>query len=580
MTTHQQAEEDGERQPLLRNVGNNAEPVEEMELTEFVEHVPVPRVVVLFCSTAIASLGAAIMIGPFLLPVLRERFKEDTQLLIMTATLMTLGGLFGTLIGALLSDGFGRLLALRVWGIGLAVISLLQCSAPGLRAILVMRTALGVCFGGMMNVVGPYLSEFLPTKNRGLWLTGASTCWSVGTIWAMSMSTLAGNNWRLAYGLNAVPSLVVAALLMMPRLITESPRWLLLHGREQEALVIFDRLCASLPGGRPAICSRVIIAHDKHDDNDQHEDHPDSEGQRPSIGMFTAAGLMRWRAHARKRLAVLADGSVVEFSGKQDDRKKLERRNTMIITTKNKELHEEGKLMPRIREPLMRLGTLFQWPYRMTTLTILCMYGAIAGADYSLGLWRPVLVNSATKNDEAAFYANLTIDILQVVVQVILAFTIDMTGRRSVARFGFLLGLACCIVIVLWGPQEFQLLVVLCIVLSFNQVVWTAVGNTSIEAYPTTVRGSAGALCLVSVRICAFVCPTFVVPPLGKDGSGKSATLSVIAVIFVIGLVGAILLPVETAGRPMADVAPMKEVDNKPDENNKNHQEEQKKAEA
>jgi len=208
------------------------------------------------------------------------------------------------------------------------------------------------------------------------------------------------------------------------------------------------------------------------------------------------------------------------------------------------------------------------------------MYGAIAAADYSLGLWRPVLVSSATKNDEAAFYANLTIDILQVVVQVILAFTIDMTGRRSVARFGFLLGLACCIVIVLWGPQEFQLLVVLCIVLSFNQVVWTAVGNTSIEAYPTTVRGSAGALCLVSVRICAFVCPTFVVPPLGKDGSGKSATLSVIAVIFVIGLVGAILLPVETAGRPMADVAPMKEVDNKPDENNKNHQEEQKKAEA
>jgi hypothetical protein len=275
---------------------------------------------------------------------------------------------------------------------------------------------------------------------------------------------------------------------------------------------------------------------------------------------------------------VLADGSVVEFSGKQDDRKKLERRNTMIITANNKQLHEEGKVLPRILESLMRLGTLFQWPYRMTTLTVLCMYGAIAAADYSLGLWRPILVNSATENEGAAFVANLTIDILQVVVQVILAFTIDMTGRRPVLRIGFLLGVACCIGMVLWGPREFQpfgsegpattwLLVILCIVLSFNQVVWTAVGTTSIEAYPTAVRGSAGALCLVSVRICAFVCPTFVVPPLGNDGSGKSVTLSVIGIFFAIGLVGAIFLPVETAGRPMADVAPLKEQEHKPNEN-------------
>lgn len=297
--------------------------------------------------------------------------------------------------------------------------------------------------------------------------------------------------------------------------------------------------------------------------------------------MFAAAGLMRWRAKAEKRLAVLADGSVVEFSGKQD-RKHLERHNSTIITTKNKGLDEEGSLQNRIRESFMALGMLFQAPYRMTTLTVLCMYGAIAAADYSIGLWRPTLVNFATTSEETAFYTNLAIDIAMVVAQVILAFTIDMTGRRQVARIGFTIGVLGCVAIVWWGQRNFPpvgfdgpavtwVVVLLGIVLSFNQAVWTAVGNTALEAYPTTIRGSTGALCLVVVRICAFTCPTFVVPPLGTDGSGKSVTFSVIAVFFAIGLVGAILLPVETAGRPMADVAPLEEQENKLSEESENH---------
>ena len=103
-----------------------------------------------------------------------------------------------------------------------------------------------------------------------------------------------------------------------------------------------------------------------------------------------------------------------------------------------------------------------------------------------------------------------------------------------------------------------------------NRIIWISVGNTALEAYPTSVRGSAYGLGQIVVRLCAFTIPTFVVPPLDKDGSGKSVTFSVIAIFFAAGLIGAILLPVETAGRPMADVAPLQKQEHKSSEEKEN----------
>eukprot|EP00747_Dinoflagellata_sp_TGD_P039467 gnl/TRDRNA2_/TRDRNA2_140282_c3_seq1.p1 gnl/TRDRNA2_/TRDRNA2_140282_c3~~gnl/TRDRNA2_/TRDRNA2_140282_c3_seq1.p1 ORF type:complete len:214 (-),score=33.52 gnl/TRDRNA2_/TRDRNA2_140282_c3_seq1:221-799(-) len=164
----------------------------------------------------------------------------------------------------------------------------------------------------------------------------------------------------------------------------------------------------------------------------------------------------------------------------------------------------------------------------------------------------------------------------QIVVIIILAFTIDMTGRRPIVRIAFLVAMFTCLGIAWWGHRDLQplgsagpvlegwgtrsviwLIVLFSVVLSCLRIVWVAVWNTVLEAYPTTVRGSAVGIGQIFVRICAFVCPSFVVPPLEEDGSGKAVTFSVIAIFLAIGLIGAVLLPVETAGKAMADVVPL-----------------------
>jgi len=154
-------------------------------------------------------------------------------------------GMFAGAIGlGVLADVFGRrrmfLINLGVY----SVFSLAAAAAPNLSTLVVLRILAGLGLGAELTLVDTYLSEFLPRKSRGRYISWAYTLGFV----AVPIVALAGarlvaghhlaiSGWRWLLVIGGLGAFV---LWMMRRRLPESPRWLASHGREEEAARILD----------------------------------------------------------------------------------------------------------------------------------------------------------------------------------------------------------------------------------------------------------------------------------------------------------------------------------------------------
>lgn len=153
--------------------------------------------------------------------------------------------LFGAACGALLAgrfaDRFGRRPVLFVAGTLFAVGTIGVALAPGLVAMAVWRLCLGVAVGFASVLVPLYLSEIAPTAKRGSIASLNQLMIMVGILMAAVVNVFAGTQWRWALGVGVVPAvLLILGLFLMP----ETPRWLVMHGRGNDAKALLQRLRA------------------------------------------------------------------------------------------------------------------------------------------------------------------------------------------------------------------------------------------------------------------------------------------------------------------------------------------------
>jgi MFS family permease len=139
-----------------------------------------------------------------------------------------------------LTDRFGRK---RLFMVTLAIYlaaTVLTALSPNFIWFVVCRFITGSGIGGEYSAVNSAIDELIPARARGWTDLVINSTWWVGTAFGASLTLVLLNpswipvdlGWRLAFGLGAILGL---AVLLVRHYVPESPRWLMMHGRFEEA---------------------------------------------------------------------------------------------------------------------------------------------------------------------------------------------------------------------------------------------------------------------------------------------------------------------------------------------------------
>jgi MFS family permease len=162
----------------------------------------------------------------------------STQQSASAGTFYLLGAISGALVFGYLTDRFGRK---KLFTVTLGIY-LVFTVASGLAwdypSFVVFRFLAGSGIGGEYAAINSAIDELIPARVRGRVALAINGSWWVGTAFAAFFSYQFLQNldesigWRLGFFLGATLAL---AIIVIRRFIPESPRWLLTHGRADDA---------------------------------------------------------------------------------------------------------------------------------------------------------------------------------------------------------------------------------------------------------------------------------------------------------------------------------------------------------
>jgi MFS transporter, putative metabolite:H+ symporter len=151
---------------------------------------------------------------------------------------------FGMTLGALLTgflgDRYGRQFTYQLNLIVFGVASLASAVAPDMTTLIVLRFLMGLGLGAEVVVGYSMMAEFFPAKIRGRWSGMMCTLVTAGLPVSAFLAWLLVPTfgWRVMFLLGAVGSFVAWFL---RRELPESPRWLVVMGRDAEADALVSR---------------------------------------------------------------------------------------------------------------------------------------------------------------------------------------------------------------------------------------------------------------------------------------------------------------------------------------------------
>jgi MFS family permease len=169
----------------------------------------------------------------------------------IAAAIYVAGACLGALLFGRLTDLYGRKKLFMVT-LGLYVLaSTATAFAWSPLSFFVLRGLTGLGIGGEYSAINTAIDELIPARNRGrvdiaingsFWV-GAGIG-ALGALLFLDKGLFAADvGWRLAFATGAILGI---AILLVRRHVPESPRWLFLHGREEEAERIVDQIEAEV----------------------------------------------------------------------------------------------------------------------------------------------------------------------------------------------------------------------------------------------------------------------------------------------------------------------------------------------
>lgn len=182
--------------------------------------------------TLAGSLAGALMQSPVL------QFTPADVGLASSAYLA--GAVFGSVLFGWLADRFGRKTLFSITLFVYLAATAATAFSWDLASFALFRFLTGAGIGGEYSAINSAIQELIPARRRGwtdlvingsFWVGAAMG--GVGTIVLLDPLIInPETGWRLAFFLGSVLGL---AILYLRRFIPESPRWLMTHGRHEEA---------------------------------------------------------------------------------------------------------------------------------------------------------------------------------------------------------------------------------------------------------------------------------------------------------------------------------------------------------
>ena len=161
---------------------------------------------------------------------------------------------FGQFIGAIvagwLADRYGRVMLITTATALYALMSLGCAFAWGPQALMAFRFLAGVGLGAEVPVSNTYISELAKTEKRGRFYVLFQVTFPFGLIAAALLGYLLVPRlgWQAMFYIGTLPIFLV---MFLPRLVPESPRWLVSRGRITEADTVVSKV------------ERIIVAEGK-----------------------------------------------------------------------------------------------------------------------------------------------------------------------------------------------------------------------------------------------------------------------------------------------------------------------------
>ncbi len=167
------------------------------------------------------------------------------------------GAVAGALVFGRLTDRFGRKrLFLVTLGLYLGA-TLASAFAWDFVSLAVFRALTGAGIGGEYAAINAAIDELLPARLRGRADLAINATYWLGTALGAAVSLVLLNpaalphaiGWRACFGLGAI---LGASVLGLRKHLPESPRWLLLHGRVDDATAVVEDIERQVSADRGA----------------------------------------------------------------------------------------------------------------------------------------------------------------------------------------------------------------------------------------------------------------------------------------------------------------------------------------
>ncbi|CAJ1961624.1 unnamed protein product [Sphenostylis stenocarpa] len=241
---------DGVSENPLRNKTKytmmTSDPVEDDEVLQNKKHEAKKYVFTcaVFASLNSVLLGYDVGVMSGAIIFIQEDLKISEVQQEVLVGILSIISLLGSLAGGRTSDAIGR-----KWTIGLAACifqtgGAVMALAPSFKVLMIGRVMAGVGIGFGVMIAPVYIAEISPAIARGS-LTSFPEIFInfgilLGYISNYAFSRLPVHiNWRIMLGVGILPSVVIALALFV---IPESPRWLVVQNRIEEARVVLLKI--------------------------------------------------------------------------------------------------------------------------------------------------------------------------------------------------------------------------------------------------------------------------------------------------------------------------------------------------